>query len=374
MSRFLKLSDVLLVPILSEWIDTETLATFDSAVCSHKLRNRFLTVLQNQAFVSRGSSLDDNTMCQGLRWVGVRGVKLRNLALSPKCFKNDLFQFSTSDFSAVENLVLHGAIDFDVVLNMSKLYLDKIKSLMWYNATSIGSLAEKCSGLVEVHITSPLTPAVSLAFLNTITNIIVHCKQVNILTYEVDQFYTVIYSIDSVTKEKSYILTPHIQLAHNTLRNLDKLFSKVTDLHKVTLNYFRATHAVLSAINMYSQNLHTFSLNVYNISPLSYSITPILAALSDFKSRYSSLQIFELIGCNDNDWNDEPGDRFQTRFLIPILKLTNCPALDTYTAMAIAQSDSFQQIHVGNGCDNIDVIELQHFVFNNHYNVIVTSD
>eukprot|EP01035_Chromulina_nebulosa_P028683 gene28683-37909_t len=90
----------IIVPLFSEWICTDDLANLDNAICERSIRPNFLLLLKNFAFSSPGlhdrqinllryryNSEKSNDTCSCydiyLRWLKLRGLKVRTLVLQP---------------------------------------------------------------------------------------------------------------------------------------------------------------------------------------------------------------------------------------------------------------------------------------------------
>jgi hypothetical protein len=118
--------DVTMV-ILSSWVDLQTLAKFDSALCAAELRTRFLGLIADESFVA-------DKMCRfphnhQLEWLTQRSMKVRNWVLNTDaakpCFPDSL---KSTAGQHVRSILLR---------NQSPLGLAKVFS----------TLAVACSGL-----------------------------------------------------------------------------------------------------------------------------------------------------------------------------------------------------------------------------------
>ncbi len=76
--QFLRLNKYIQLPLLMEWLSTEDFCRFDAAVCNTPTRPTFLENMNSHATFS---GIDSPATKSFLKWIILRGIKIKNLAI-----------------------------------------------------------------------------------------------------------------------------------------------------------------------------------------------------------------------------------------------------------------------------------------------------
>ncbi len=158
MSAYFRLPDIVQVVVLSEWIDTKTLASFDSAVCSCVDRSGFLLLLQKPAFVLEGGQLTGGNIFQNLKWLELRKVLFKSLVLKNGLLRGNKLNCRRLKLSKVQSLTVLYRIDIMLKLKASPntVQWKNITSLFLYKVLIDGShaaaLAQLCPSLEHLNV------------------------------------------------------------------------------------------------------------------------------------------------------------------------------------------------------------------------------
>jgi hypothetical protein len=149
----LSLLSAILVPLLTDWIEIDDLAVFDTSICNHEERHVFLHIISRDNFSHSTSVLHFRK--KYWKWIVLRGIKIRKVSL--KYFtKNRLHSILPffSYVSKIHHLEMPCCSNLDYIVQH---YGEKILSLNVSGSTNLNdewllNLLRQLSNLTAVDI------------------------------------------------------------------------------------------------------------------------------------------------------------------------------------------------------------------------------
>ncbi len=287
MSQVFCLPEIVLVLVLSEWTDTETLTKFDSAVCNFKSRDGYLNLIEKPAFVTEGQVIGRSDQ-RDLAWMVAKRLQFKSMILTP----SELL-VEKIDLKCKARLCKIQSLRVEELICGSKIICHLYDTHISQDFISI--IAAKCILLKSVYL-SIERQNVYLSYVKSVVEIVQSLQHVHCIILDVIDFWQATYTFDYQTGEKTLEIE-----SSNEIYDLHYLFTGIDGLSKVISPCKYLLADIREALSKHSPNLCALCISDHN----SYSWFKNISQLIDWLPHCTNLQSLEL---NEFDCRESTAD------------------------------------------------------------------